>query len=116
MISKAGLVVAVFALLVALVAGQPEGWKMTDRFYGFRFELSGNSMLDNDVLEAIQMEADNYACFGWVQLSEKGTVVGEARCSKARGKVLEGKIAKISTKIKDSKILVNDNITSQYSS
>eukprot|EP01031_Cornospumella_fuschlensis_P036925 gene36925-44797_t len=79
---------------------------MTDRFYGFRFELFGNGKLDNEVLESIQMEADNYACFGWTQLSEKGTVVGEARCSKARGKVLEDKIAKISNKIKDAKILV----------
>lgn len=107
MMGRVGFVVAVLAVLVVLVVGQPEGWKMTDRFYGFRFELFGNSKLDSDVLDAIQMEADNYACFGWAQLSEKGTVVGEARCSKARGKVLEDKIAKISTKIKESKILVN---------
>jgi hypothetical protein len=35
--------------------------------------------------KAAQDKADALACFGWVQNSEAGTVVGEARCSKKRG-------------------------------
>lgn len=78
---------------------------MVDRFHGFRFELSGDK-LDQDVLELIQTEADNYSCFGWAQLSAKGTVVGEMRCPKARGKVLEDKVTKISPKVHKADILV----------
>lgn len=78
---------------------------MVDRFYGFRFELTGSN-LDSEILELIQAEADNYACFGWTQLTKKGTVVGEARCSKARGKVLEEKLSKISSKVQKADVLV----------
>lgn len=78
---------------------------MTDRFHGFRFELFGQG-LDQEVLDLIQSEADNYACFGWVQLTLKGTAVGEFRCSKARGKVVEEKLASLHPKIQKADILV----------
>lgn len=100
------LLIVVFVLIQALViVGQKAGWRMVDRFHGFRFELSGDK-LDQDVLELIQTEADNYSCFGWAQLSAKGTVVGEMRCPKARGKVLEDKVTKISPKVHKADILV----------
>lgn len=79
---------------------------MTDRFHGFRFEINGDN-LDKSILEAIRDEADNLACFGWTQLvPTKGTIVGEGRCSKTRGKTFQEKIAKISPAVKESKFLV----------
>jgi hypothetical protein len=61
---------------------------MKDRFYGFRYELHTRSSADDQLLLKVQQEADSFSCFGWTQLSPSGTVVGEARCSKARGPVL----------------------------
>ena len=83
------LALLVALLLVGVVIAQPEGWRMKDRFFGFRYELHGNGPLQGqDILLKIQREADAYSCFGWTQISPAGTVVGEARCSKARGPLL----------------------------
>jgi acylphosphatase len=74
------------ALWVALVAaddateGLP-GWRMTDRFAGIRFEVHGR-VQGVGYRAAAQAEADELACFGWVQNTARGTVVGEARCAK----------------------------------
>jgi hypothetical protein len=67
-------------LLICVIA-QPEGWKMTDRFYGFRYQLAGS----DDVIKEIVSIADRLGCFGWVQRSTELLLVGEARCTKLNG-------------------------------
>ncbi len=78
-------IVKVFFLLYGLVLtrGQAAGWKMTDRFTGFRFELFAEP-LDLSLEESIQSYADSQSCFGWVQRTSN-SLVGEVRCSKLRG-------------------------------
>ena len=84
------------ALLAAASAVEDDpafaGWRMVDRFGGFRYEVEADS------LEQIATKADELGCFGWVrrpaacaarsalaqaQRTERGTAVGEARCAKA---------------------------------
>jgi hypothetical protein len=79
-----GFIYFVAALLPASSAQAP-GWRMVDRFYGFRYELRGQGVLNSGIEEAIQKKADELGCFGWVQRSFRDSLVGEARCSKARG-------------------------------
>ena len=79
---------------------------MVDRFYGFRFELSGQSF-DQSTMDLILQAADSMSCFGWVQLSTHGSLVGEARCSKARGPVFQDKLVRISDKVSSSNVLVS---------
>ena len=62
----------------------PLGWRMVDRFDGFRFELWG-AVQGVGLRAAVQAVADELACFGWVQHSPRGSLVGEARCAKTRG-------------------------------
>lgn len=66
----------------------PAGWRMSDRFYGFRFEVHGK-VQGVWFRKSTQKKADDLACFGWVQNTERGTVVGEARCNKAAGPKLQ---------------------------
>ena len=71
------------------IAEAPEGWRMVDRFHGFRYELTG---VFNDPLlsmKVIRDEADKYFCFGWVQNPLTTKIVGEARCNKKFGPELE---------------------------
>jgi hypothetical protein len=110
--SKAGpmhpliLALCVFFFILFQSSAQPDGWKMTDRFYGFRYELQGENIDKQQVLESIQNEADNFACFGWAQETPHGSIAGEARCSKARGKVFQEKLQMISEQISKVDILV----------
>eukprot|EP00904_Undaria_pinnatifida_P002716 jgi/Undpi1/12445/HiC_scaffold_5.g02116.m1 len=77
---------------VALASGDladdfniPEGWRMEDRYHGFRYKASvGEGCQQYE--KAAQAAADELACFGWVQRPGAGTMVGEGRCSKATGK------------------------------
>jgi hypothetical protein len=64
-------------------SGVPGGWKMTDRFMGFRYELFPIRTPSDDVNTAIRDKADELFCFGWVQDSPRNSIVGEARCSKS---------------------------------
>lgn len=82
------LVSSILCLLPASTA-QSTGWRMVDRFYGFRFEISGSNILGLDFQKSIQQKADELACFGWVQESGADTLVGEARCSKSNGPKFE---------------------------
>ena len=66
----------------------PKGWKMTDRFYGFRYEVFGK-VQGVWFRKTTQEMADKLACFGWVQNTYRGTVVGEARCNKVNGPKFE---------------------------
>lgn len=100
------LFLLMIVILSYLANAQSDGWKMTDRFYGFRYELVGSN-LDNSVLEKVQAEADNYFCFGWTQLSPTKTIVGEARCSKARGPIFQDKLKQISNTVQRADILVS---------
>merc|ERR1719198_2577832 len=65
----------------------PPGWRMVDRFDGFRYALHG-AVQGVGMRAAVQAAADELACFGWVQNAPSGLVVGEARCAKSRGPVL----------------------------
>lgn len=82
---RAALWLAMFSLSVLAEgsdrAGEREGWRMVDRFLGFRFAVDGSSVSEAEVVQ----EADRQACFGWVQRTVVGGLVGEARCHKARG-------------------------------
>lgn len=82
--------IALFALLgvfLTLVRGQQDGWKMTDRFFGFRYEVFGKPGASADTLiEALTARASDSKCFGWVQkIAAKESVVGEVRCMKKAG-------------------------------
>ena len=55
---------------------------MTDRFAGFRYELHGSALQAEKLHTSAQDKAEAIGCFGWVQSSPQGTVVGEGRCSK----------------------------------
>ena len=66
----------------------PPGWRMVDRFYGFRFEIHGN-VQGVWFRKSTQEKADELACFGWVQNTAANTVVGEARCGKRAGPQLQ---------------------------
>jgi hypothetical protein len=77
------------AALLPMASAQAQGWRMVDRFYGFRYELRGQQVLNSGMEEAIQKKADELGCFGWVQRSFRDSLVGEARCSKARGPIFQ---------------------------
>mmetsp|Transcript_11913 Transcript_11913/g.15585 ORF Transcript_11913/g.15585 Transcript_11913/m.15585 type:complete len:160 (+) Transcript_11913:102-581(+) len=76
-----------------IVLSQPEGWRMIDRFHGFRYEISGN-VQGVGFRDATKEAAENLGCFGWVQNTDLGTVVGEARCSKKMGPELQAWLKK----------------------
>lgn len=72
------------------------GWSMKDRFSGMRFEIHFNNSNSTNfeintgtMKRSIQRKADQLACFGWVQDSPKGTLVGEARCNKKMGHTMK---------------------------
>lgn len=75
----------ILSLLIVAAVSQPEGWKMTDRFYGFRYRLVGSP----EVVAKIVGFADDLGCFGWIQSINGGAYVGEARCSKVNGEYFE---------------------------
>lgn len=57
------------------------GWRMIDRFAGFRYEITGK-VHDVGFQQAAQHKADELSCFGWIQDTSRGTLVGEVRCAK----------------------------------
>ena len=79
----------VISALVSLATAQPEGWRMIDRFYGFRYEITGSNILNVEFEESAEREADRLGCFGWIQRTRTGSLVGEARCNKAQGPKFE---------------------------
>lgn len=75
-------------LCVYILASEPNGWHMTDRFYGFRYEIYESGV--NDHKDEIRDYADKLGCFGWIQDSSiNNNLVGEARCVKRHGKDFE---------------------------
>jgi len=85
----------------AAFAGPP-GWRMVDRFYGFRYELNGGEVDE----ETIRAKAQTLGCFGWVQISPRDTLVGEVRCNSKRGPEME---AFLRSKQSDSKIRIYED-------
>ena len=81
------LVLGLLLSFIALVWCQQDGWKMTDRFYGFRYEVLGKpGALADSMIEALSSKASDSKCFGWAQkVSAKESVVGEVRCMKRSG-------------------------------
>jgi hypothetical protein len=75
------LISLVAMLMVCLVRAQ-DGWKMTNRFHGFRYEINSDS---SNFASTIKEYADNKKCFGWVQMPRPQVFVGEVRCSKNVG-------------------------------
>ena len=83
-------VIVCFLCFALYIKAQPDGWKMTDRFYGFRYQISGSEKISEQAnLENIQTKANSMGCFGWVQVNKGSSIVGEARCSKGKGKVFQ---------------------------
>lgn len=95
------MVQAQFVILIALLlvssgisqqqaafAGPP-GWRMVDRFYGFRYELTGEFGGDSDFETVVQTKADEMGCFGWIQHTHSNTMAGEMRCNVNRGPLME---------------------------
>lgn len=66
----------ILAVSFTFTKSQPPGWRMIDRFYGFRYEIIGG---DVSLIESVKKEADNKGCFGWIQRSLNNNLVGEAR-------------------------------------
>ncbi|OQR91255.1 hypothetical protein THRCLA_22479 [Thraustotheca clavata] len=64
------------------VLGHVHCSSMTERFYGFRYEIFGKN---DDIVAAIKDKAVRNGCFGWVQISSFDSVVGEIRCNKIQG-------------------------------
>jgi hypothetical protein len=83
-----------FIAMLGYICAQPDGWKMTDRFFGFRYELKGSGILDVGFEQSVLKEADEIGCFGWIQKNHYGNLVGEARCSKHRGPLFQEFLAK----------------------
>jgi hypothetical protein len=75
----------IFLSVSILAVAQPDGWKMTDRFYGFRYQIEGVEGLQQKIVEM----ADSLACFGWAQRPRGSLIVGEVRCSKNNGPQIE---------------------------
>lgn len=78
----------IVSALINYCRGQSsDGWQMSDRFSGFRFEIHFfKNKVDTITLKnTIRAKADNLSCFGWVQDSPNNTLVGEARCNKNMG-------------------------------
>jgi hypothetical protein len=75
------------AIVIMNAVAQPDGWKMEDRFYGFRYQIATPEK--SSAIDKIQRAADDLGCFGWVQNPRDDVYVGEARCSKAHGPKLE---------------------------
>ena len=76
-----------FSMLFSSVnsnVGSIDDWKMTERFFGCRFEVFGKVQRVG-FRKAAQLKADELGCFGWIQNTKKKTVVGELRCSKRAG-------------------------------
>lgn len=73
----------VFLLALGFLNAQGVGWRMVDRYYGFRFEI--NADLENDFDEKVQSYAEKKACFGWIQWTTENKRVGEVRCNRDVG-------------------------------
>lgn len=78
---------AILALYV--ITKEYYGIKMTKKYSGFRFELTGH-VHGVGTLNAIQAKTDELACFGcWKQHNSQTKITGEVRCTRRDGKKLK---------------------------
>ncbi|KAL3776454.1 hypothetical protein HJC23_008439 [Cyclotella cryptica] len=77
--------------------GVPDGWKMTDRFVGFRYEVLPSPLITNDIKITIRDKADELFCFGWAQDSPRQSIIGESRCTKSAGDDMKSFISSLAT-------------------
>ena len=80
-------IATILLIFATIVVTQEDGWKMVDRFFGFRYEISEKPEPAADALiEALVAKANSLKCFGWTQrIITKESVVGEVRCMKKAG-------------------------------
>lgn len=78
------------------------------RFGAFRFELPAQKGFDLKPL--IQSRAENHFCFGWVQDSPRGTIVGEIRCKKEPGKQMLGFISALAADQLSNILIYEDSL------
>ena len=74
------LATAVIALFQAGLA--QEGWRMIDRFYGFRYELSSPPTFGDDFENRVVQFAESKACFGWIQKTTDDRRVSISMCTR----------------------------------
>ena len=83
------LIVIISLWTVVYMCSAQEGWKFTDRFYGFRYEIQMPVEGAEKFIDQARKFADEKKCFGWIQHYHKRSFVGEARCSKDSGKAFQ---------------------------
>jgi hypothetical protein len=78
--SRCGPIALALVVAAGLVRAQT-GWRMRDRFTGFRFECGGAESADarRERVQGFVDLADDLSGFGWVQESPRGSLVGEFR-------------------------------------
>lgn len=86
---------------------QPAGWRMIDRFHGFRYEVSPKQQ-DAGFMDSVVQQADYHGCFGWIQQTEAGNFVGEGRCNKVKGPMFQEWLSKHEL-VKDAAIKVYED-------
>jgi hypothetical protein len=75
------LLLSILSLIVVISVSTnaDEVWRdKALRYSGFRYEISVENS-DFDYKALLQSRAESFFCFGWVQDSPRGTIVGEAR-------------------------------------
>ena len=81
---------------------QAPGWRMVDRFHGFRYSiLLQNESNGDEIMKKIREKADEYSCFGWAQqpIDRSIVIVGEVRCNKHRGKQMGSWMRRLGTNV-----------------
>ncbi len=98
--------------LIVLVSGDTDAHRVWSdkalRYTGFRFEIAVNQEFDFKSL--IQSRAEMNFCFGWIQDSPRGTLVGEARCKKDAGKKMIEFITALSSDDKSNIRVYEDSL------
>mmetsp|Transcript_16576 Transcript_16576/g.15917 ORF Transcript_16576/g.15917 Transcript_16576/m.15917 type:complete len:152 (-) Transcript_16576:111-566(-) len=105
------MIVIAFISCIIAISAQPEGWRMIDRFYGFRYSIN---LIDADSVATIRQFADALGCFGWIQNVGDEKYVGEARCSKSNGIKFEEAVRSLSSEV-ETKVYSDTKIRLHFS-
>ena len=96
-------------LFVLGAADKHRRWRdKKNRFGAFRFEVPAQSNFDLKSL--IQSRADNHFCFGWVQDSPRGTIVGEVRCKREPSKQMLDFISALAADQSSNVLIYEDSL------
>lgn len=101
--------------LLVLVSGSTDAhrvWRRKElRYTGFRFEIAtATPSQEFDFKSLIQSRAESHFCFGWVQDSSRGTLVGECRCKQDAGKNMMKFITALSSEDESSMRVYEDSL------